>query len=252
MKDLIRNACFAAATLLLAGATPAAEVRVAVAANFAQPMKDLAAVFEKDTGHRLSISQGATGKFYAQIISGAPFDVLLSADDETPTRLVAEGKAVAGSQFTYAVGRLVLWSPDEKLVDQNGSVLKSDKFKYLAIANARVSPYGRAAMQVMQKLGLQGKIEPRLVQGENIAQTFQFVTTGNAQLGMIALSQVLDQGKMKTGSAWIVPEALHEPLKQDALLLNAGKDSAAAASLLAWLKSDKARQTIESYGYKTK
>lgn len=239
-------------SLLLAASAQAAEVKVAVASNFAQPMKELAADFEKETGHKLTISQGATGKFYAQISNGAPFDVLLAADDETPTRLVKEGKAVAASQFTYAIGRLVLWSPDDKLVDQDGQVLKSDKFKYLAIANARVAPYGRAAVQVMQKLGVLGKIEPHVVQGENIAQTLQFVTTGNAQLGFVALSQVLEHGKIKAGSAWVVPEGIHEQIRQDAVLLNAGKDSAAAASLLAYLKSDKAKKAIESYGYKVK
>ncbi len=248
MKHLKSLTIFA--TLLLAASAQSAEVRVAVAANFAQPMKEIAAGFERDTGHKLTMSQGATGKFYAQIVNGAPFDVLLSADDETPTRLVSEGKAVAGSQFTYAIGRLVLWSPDDKLVDQDGSVLKSDKFRHLAIANARVAPYGRAAVQVMQKLGVLGRIEPRVVQGENISQTFQFVTTGNAQLGFVAMSQVFEQGKMKSGSAWVVPEAMHEQLKQDAVLLNAGKDSAAAASFLAYLKSDKTKKTIESYGYK--
>ena len=238
------------ATLLLVTSVQAAEVRVAVAANFVQTMKEIAAGFEKDTGHKITMSQGATGKFYAQIVNGAPFDILLSADDETPTRLVSEGKAVAGSQFTYAIGRLVLWSPDDKLVDEGGGVLKTDKFRHLSIANARVAPYGRAAVQVMQKLGVLGRIEPRVVQGENISQTFQFVTTGNAQLGFVAMSQVFEQGKMKPGSAWVVPEAMHEQLKQDAVLLNPGKDSAAAASFLAYLKSDKAKKTIEAYGYK--
>ncbi len=240
------------ASLLFAASLQAAEVKVAVAANFAQPMKDIATEFEKDTGHKLTLTQGATGKFYAQISNGAPFEVLLSADDETPTKLIKEAKAVGHSQFTYAIGRLVLWSPDDKLVDEGGSVLKGDKFKFIAIANARVAPYGRAAVQTMQKLGVLGQIEPRVVQGESIAQTFQFVTTGNAQLGFVAMSQVFEQGKMKHGSAWIVPESMHEQIRQDAVLLNAGKDSAAAASLLAYLKSDKARKTIESYGYKVK
>lgn len=238
------------ATLLLAASAQAAEVRVAVAANFAQSMKEIAAGFEKDTGHKVTMSQGATGKFYAQIVNGAPFDILLSADDETPTRLVGEGKAVAGSQFTYAIGRLVLWSPDDKLVDQGGGVLKTDKFKFIAIANAKVAPYGRAAVQTMQKLGVLTAIEPRVVQGESISQTQQFVTSGNAQLGFVALSQVSEGGKLKSGSGWIVPEAMHEELKQDAVLLNPGKESAAAGALLAWLKSDKARRIIDRYGYK--
>lgn len=236
--------------LLLAASAHAAEVKVAVAANFAQAMKDIAAEFEKDTGHKLSLSQGASGKFYAQISNGAPFEVFLSADDETPARLVREGKAVAGSQFTYAIGRLALWSPDASLVDQGGGVLKTDKFKFLSIANAKIAPYGRAAVQTMQKLGVLAAIEPRVVQGESIAQTYQFVSTGNAQLGFIALSQVWENGKLKSGSAWIVPEDMHEALEQDVVLLNAGKQSTAAAALVDYLKSDKARRIIERYGYK--
>jgi molybdate transport system substrate-binding protein len=239
-----------AAALLLAASTHAAEVKVAVAANFAQPMKEIAAEFEKETGHKVALSQGATGKFYAQISNGAPFEILLSADDETPTKLVREGKAVAGTQFTYAIGRLVLWSPDASLVDQGGGVLKTDKFKFLSIANARVAPYGRAAVQTMQKLGVLTALEPRVVQGESITQTHQFVSSGNAQLGFVALSQVWEGGKLKSGSAWIVPEEMHEPLRQDVVLLNPGKDSKAAAALIAYLKSDKATKIIERYGYK--
>ena len=238
------------ASIPLVTSVRAAEVKVAVAANFAQPMKDIAAEFEKDTGHRLNLTQGATGKFYAQITNGAPFEVFLSADDETPSKLVKEGKAIAATQFTYAIGRLVLWSPDEKLVDQGGGVLKTDKFKFLSIANARVAPYGRAAVQTMQKLGVLTAIEPRVVQGESISQTYQFVTSGNAQLGFVALSQVWDSGRLKSGSAWIVPEDMHEQLKQDIVLLNPGKESKAATALVDYLKSDKARKVIERYGYK--
>lgn len=237
-------------SLLFSFTAHAAEVKVAVAANFAQPMKEIAVEFEKDTGHKLNLTQGATGKFYAQISNGAPFEVFFSADDETPGRLVKEGKAVAGSQFTYAIGRLALWSPDANFVEQGGDVLKTDKFKFIAIANAKVAPYGRAAVQTMQKLGVLMKIEPRVVQGESISQTFQFVTSGNAQLGFVALSQVWENGKLKSGSAWIVPEAMHEQLKQDVVLLNAGKDSQAAVALMDYLKSDKARKFIERYGYK--
>lgn len=249
MKMTIQSLMALAASVLLAASAHAAEVKVAVAANFAHTMKEIAAEFEKDTGHKVSLSQGATGKFYAQISNGAPFEVFLSADDETPTRLVKEGKAMAGTQFTYAVGRLVLWSPDASLVDQGGGVLKTDRFKFLSIANARVAPYGRAAVQTMQKLGVLTAIEPRVVQGESITQTHQFVSTGNAQLGFVALSQVWENGKLKSGSAWIVPEDMHEQLKQDVVLLNAGKDSKAAAALLDYLKSDKARRIIGRYGY---
>lgn len=238
------------ASLLLAASAHAAEVKVAVAANFVQPMKEIAAEFEKDSGHKITLSQGASGKFYAQISNGAPFHVFLSADDETPSRLVNEGKAVAGTQFTYAIGRLALWSPDATLVDQGGGVLKTDKFRFLSIANAKVAPYGRAAVQTLQKLGVLAAVEPRVVQGESIAQTHQFVSSGNAQLGFVALSQVWENGKLKSGSAWIVPEEMHEQLKQDVVLLNPGKASKPAAALLEYLRSDKARKIIERYGYK--
>jgi len=238
------------ASMLLSVSAPAAEVKVAVASNFAQPMKDIAAEFEKDTGHKLNLTQGATGKFYAQITNGAPFEVILSADDETPSKLVKEGKAVTGTQFTYAIGRLVLWSPDEKLVDQGGAVLKTDRFKFIAIANAKLAPYGRAAVQTMQKLGVLTNIEPRVVQGESISQTHQFVTTGNAQLGFVALSQVWENNRIKSGSGWIIPEEMHEQLRQDIVLLNPGKDSSAATTLINYVKSDKAKKIIERYGYK--
>jgi molybdate transport system substrate-binding protein len=236
-------------TLLASTLVNAAEIRVAVAANFAQTLKDIVTVFEKDTGHKVALTQGSTGKLYAQISQGAPFDVLLSADDETPEKLVREGKAVTGTQFTYAVGRLALWSPKSDMVDEGGQVLKTDKFRFIAIANSRVAPYGRAAVQVMQKLGVLNLIEPRVVQGESITQTFQFVSTGNAQLGFVALSQIIDHGKIKSGSAWIVPETMHEALKQDAVLLNSAKDAAAATTLLNFLKSDKAKKIIAAHGY---
>ena len=236
-------------TLIVSTLTSAAEIKVAVAANFAQTLKEISAVFEKDTGHKLAITQGSTGKLYAQISQGAPFEVFLSADDETPEKLVTEGKAINGTRFTYAIGRLALWSPKPELVDEGGQVLKTDKFRFLAIANARVAPYGRAAVQVMQKLGVLASIEPRVVQGESITQTFQFVSTGNAQLGFVALSQISENGKIKSGSAWIVPENMHEQLRQDAVLLNPGKDSAAATALLNFLKSDKAKKIIASHGY---
>lgn len=227
----------------------AAEVSVAVASNFAQPLKTIAVEFEKDTGHKLSITPGATGKFYAQISNGAPFEVLIAADDETPAKLEKEGKAVTATRFTYATGRLVLWSPKAGVVDDKGAVLKSGTFQYLAIANPKVAPYGLAAVQTMQKLGVLTLLEPKIVQGENIAQTLQFVFTGNAQLGFLALSQIYENGKLKAGSSWTVPENMHEPLRQDAILLNAGKNSIAAAAFLDYLKSEKAKKIITSYGY---
>lgn len=230
-------------------AAHAEQVSVAVAANFTAPMQKIAAAFEADTGHKAELAFGATGKFYAQITNGAPFQILLAADDTTPAKLEREGKAVANSRFTYAIGTLVLWSAQPGYVDDQGAVLKTGDYKHLAIANPKLAPYGLAATQVMDKLGVTAAVTPRLVQGENIAQTYQFVATGNAQLGFVALSQVMVDGKIASGSAWQVPANLHEPIRQDALLLASGKDNVAAAELLKYLRGDKARAIIKSYGY---
>jgi molybdate transport system substrate-binding protein len=235
--------------MLLASCASAGEIRVAVAANFAGPMRSIAAEFEKDTGHKAQLSTGATGAFYAQISNGAPFEVFLSADDETPQKLEKEGKAVAGTRFTYAIGRLALWSTKPDLVDNAGNVLKTGNFNHLAMASPKLAPYGIAAAQTLSRMGVLKTLGSKVVLGENIAQTFQFISTGNAELGFVALSQIQENGKMKPGSAWIVPESMHEALRQDAQLLSKGKDSAAAAELLAYLKSDKAKKIIESYGY---
>lgn len=235
---------------LAAAATAHAEqVSVAVAANFTAPMQKIAAAFEADTGHKAELSFGATGKFYAQITNGAPFQILLSADDTTPAKLEREGKVVANSRFTYAIGTLVLWSAKEGYVDDKGAVLKNGDFKHLAIANPKLAPYGLAATQVMDKLGLTATLQPRFVQGENIAQTYQFVATGNAQLGFVALSQVMVDGRIAQGSAWQVPADMHEPIRQDAALLETGKGNAAATALMQYLKGDKAKGIIKSYGY---
>lgn len=249
--------CIAALSRLLAAlalglcslAARAGEVQVAVAANFTAPMQDIAALFAKETGHRALLSFGSTGKFYAQIRHGAPFDVFLSADDKTAGRLVSDGKAVATSLVPYALGSLVLWSPDAALVDAHGKVLATGRFAHLALANPKLAPYGAAAMQTLDQLGLAQKLQPRLVMGENIGQTYQFVHSGNAELGFVALAQVMKDGKISQGSAWRVPAALHAPLRQDAVLLVQGKDNAAAAALLAYLKSDAARAVMRSYGY---
>lgn len=240
---------------VVAGTSHAGEVRVAVAANFAAPMARIGAAFTAASGHTLKLSSGATGKFYAQIASGAPFEVLLSADDATPRRLVAEGHAVAGTQFTYAVGQLVLWSATPGLVDPQGAVLRSGGFRHLAIANPKTAPYGAAAMQVLQGLGLAQALAPRIVTGESIAQAHQFVATGNAALGFVALSQVVVPGQagqpaqIATGSAWRVPPALHTPIRQDAVLLKAGEKNPAAAALLAYLQTAPARALIAAHGY---
>jgi len=225
------------------------ELQVAVAANFTAPMQQIASQFEKDTGHKLVLSFGATGKFYAQISNGAPFEVLLAADDETPARLEKDGSGIAGSRFTYAVGKLVLWSALPDLVDAKGEVLKTGSFKHLALANPKTAPYGAAAVETMSKLGLLADLQARFVQGENISQTQQFISTGNAELGFVALSQVYKDGKISSGSAWLVPAYLHEPIRQDVVLLAKGKDKPAAGALLAYLKGDKARAVIKTFGY---
>lgn len=224
-------------------------VQVAVAANFAAPMQKIAAEFEADTGHKAELSFGSTGKLYAQISNGAPFQILLAADDQTPARLEREGKAVPQSRFTYAIGALVLWSADASTVDAKADVLTSGRFKHIAIANPKLAPYGLAAVQTMEKMGVAQSLTPRFVQGENIGQTYQFVVSGNAELGFVALSQVMLDGKISKGSAWQVPGEMHEPIRQDAVLLENGKGSAAALALMQYLKSDKARAVIKSYGY---
>lgn len=227
----------------------AANVSVAVAANFTAPMQKIAKAFEQETGHKAMLSFGSTGNFYAQIRNGAPFHVLLAADDDTPLKIEQEGLGVPGSRFTYAIGKLVLWSKQPGLVDDKGDILRSGKFARIAIANPKLAPYGAAAIDTMAKLELLPVLQPRFVQGENIAQTYQFIATENAPLGFVALSQVLVDGKIVQGSAWIVPAGLHAPIAQDALVLSAGKDNPAATALMGFLRSDRAKVLIRSYGY---
>ena len=227
----------------------AAEVQVAVAANFTAPMKEIAAAFERDTGHRALLAFGATGKFYAQIKNGAPFEVFLAADAKTPAKLEDEGAAVAGSRFTYAIGKLVLWSAQPGYVDERGEVLAKGAFRHLAIANPKTAPYGAAAMEVLRRLGLAESLADRLVTGENIAQAYQFVASGNAELGFVALSQVMDDGKLAGGSAWIVPEDYYGEIRQDAAILATGRDNPAAQALVDYLKGDAAAAIIGAYGY---
>ncbi len=238
-----------AAALLPAGTALADEVTVAVAANFTGPFARLGEAFTAATGHTLKVSSGATGKFYAQIVHGAPFEVLLAADDETPRKLVAEGHAIAGTGFTYALGRLALWSAKPGFVDAQGAVLGSDAVKHVAIANPKVAPYGAAAMEVIRARGLAGVLAPKLVTGESIAQTFQFVATGNAEIGFVALSQVMAPGRPAAGSYWLVPAAMHAEIRQDAVLLKTGAKNPAAGALLEFLKSEPARAVIREHGY---
>ncbi|MBF0283221.1 MAG: molybdate ABC transporter substrate-binding protein [Magnetococcales bacterium] len=234
---------------MLLGPVWAGEVRVAAASNFAAPMKRLAADFETATGHRAAFSLGATGKFYAQIRNGAPFEVLLAADDETPARLEREGLAVAGSRFVYATGRLVLWSAKPGWVDDRGEVLRGGRFEHLAVASPKLAPYGAAAEQVLTRLGLRSTLQSKLVWGENIAQTYQFVHSGAAELGFVALSQVGEEGRIRSGSGWIVPAQLHRPIRQEAAALTRGRDNPAVEALLRFLRSDVARGVIRSHGY---
>ena len=237
-----------AATLLAAGAQ-AGEVQVAVAANFTAPMQQIAAAFEQDTGNKAVLAFGAPGKFYAQISNGAPFEILLAADDETPARLEKDKQTVPGSRFTYATGRLVLWSAKAGYVDSQGKVLQTGQFNHLAIANPKAAPYGAAAIETLTKLNLLARLQPRIVQGENISQAQQFVATGNAELGFVALSQVARDGKVTAGSGWIVPAAMHSPIRQDAVILVKGSANPAAESLMDYLKSDKAKGIIRAFGY---
>ena len=235
--------------LALPGAARADEVQVAVAANFTAPMQELAKAFEQASGHQAKLAFGATGQFFAQINQGAPFEVFLSADSATPDKLTASGAAVPGSQFTYATGKLVLWSPQAGLGDAQGAVLKQGHFAHLAIANPATAPYGAAAPAPLDQLGLHQALAAKLVRGESIAQAYQFVASGNAELGFVALSQVYRDGKISQGSAWTVPAKLYPPIKQDAVQLAPGKDKAAAKAQLDYLRTPAAKAVITRYGY---
>ena len=252
VSSWIRRAVVAAAAACLAaGAARADEATVAVAANFAGPLAKIAEGFQAATGHRLKVSSGATGKFYTQIAAGgAPFDLLLAADAETPKKLVSEGHAVAGSSFTYAIGQLVLWSAKPGFVDDQGAVLASGRFEHLSIANPKLAPYGAAAVEVLKARGLTEALAPKIVTAESIAQAYQFVATGNAELGFVALSQVAAPGKPAEGSFWRVPQSLYGEIRQDAVLLKAGEKNAAAKALLDYLKGAPAKAVIASYGYR--
>nr|WP_225839549.1 molybdate ABC transporter substrate-binding protein [Pseudomonas sp. MM211] len=233
----------------MAGNALADQVQVAVAANFTAPMQAIASEFEKDTGHSVQASYGATGQFYAQISNGAPFEVFLSADDSTPAKLEKEGQSVDGSRFTYAIGKLVLWSPKAGVVDDQGAVLEKGDFKHLSIANPKAAPYGLAATQTLAKLGLSEALKGKIVEGQNITQALQFVSTGNAELGFVALSQVYKDGQITSGSAWVVPETMYESIRQDALILKKGASNPAAKALVDYLKGPKAAEIIKAYGY---
>ena len=230
-------------------ASHAEDATAAVAANFTSAFQRLAAAFNKTTGHRVTASFGATGSLYAQIHNGAPFDMLLSADEKYPRQLEEQKLGVSGTRFTYAVGRLALWSPKAGQIDDRGEILRNGNLARLAIANPKVAPYGVAAEETLRNLGLWTQWEPRLVQGESITQTFQFVSSGNASLGFVALAQVRALPKDDVGSYWLVPEKFHTPLRQDAILVQHGAHNAAARAFLEYLRSPEAKAIIEELGY---
>ena len=235
-------------SLLCINRVQAGEILVAVASNFAIPMQEIAEKFEQETGHALTLIPGSTGKHYAQIVNGAPFDIFFAADSERPALLELGGHAQPGSRFTYALGRLVLWSTDATLVDDAGLVLDGSRFRRLAIANPRLAPYGKAAQQVLEARGLWQPLQPKLVRGENIAQAFQFVASGNAELGFVALSQVMHSGAIGRGSAWRIPVELHAPIEQQAVLLT---DKPAAKNFAGFVQGEGARAIMRGFGYGT-
>jgi len=237
------------ALVLTTTAATAAEVKVAVAANFTEPAREIAARFKVRTGHEAKLSFGSSGQFYAQIANGAPFEVFLSADRERPEKAEAEGLAVAGSRFTYAVGRLALYSKTPGLVDAKGAVLKSGRFDKIAIADPKTAPYGLAAVETMQKLGVAEALKPKLVTATSITHAYQFIDTGAAELGFVALSQV---AAVKGGSRWIVPAANHTPIDQQAVLLKTGANDPAARAFLAFLKTAEAKAIVRRYGYEVR
>jgi molybdate transport system substrate-binding protein len=245
----LRILCLALAALLAPASALAAETQVAVAANFTEPAKAIAAAFKAASGHTAILSFGSSGQFYAQIAHGAPYEVFLSADAERPLAAERAGLAVAGTRFTYAVGRLVLCSKTPGLVDGAGAVLRSGRFGKLAIADPATAPYGAAAVQTLKKLGLYSTVRPRLVMGSSIAQTFQFVETGAADLGLVAWSQVIGR---PGGSHWLVPDADHAPIDQQAILLAPGRGNPAARAFLAFLKGPQAAAIIRRYGYEAR
>lgn len=241
----------ALALLLMPLMATAAQLRAAVASNFTDAIRKIATRFEQETGNHVELIFGSTGKHYAQIRNGAPFDVFFAADVRRPRLLDEEGIAVPGSRFTYAVGRIVLWSPRSGYVAGQSKVLRSGTFRHIAIANPRLAPYGVAAQQLLQSLGLWTDLQPRIVRGENIGQTYQFVSSGSAELGFVALSQVKRPGEPIKGSYWMAPPKLYSPIEQQAVLLKHGRDNAAARAFLNFVRSPQARRIIEGFGYAT-
>jgi molybdate transport system substrate-binding protein len=253
MFKALRNrwalAVVAAFWLLRAPVALAADTQVAVAANFTAPAKEIAAAFAAKTGHHAILSFGSSGQFYSQITHGAPFEVFLSADADRPKKAEQDGVGVPGTRFSYAIGRLVLWSPTPGLVDDGGHVLASGNFNKLSIADPTAAPYGLAAIQTLTKMGLYEKVQPKIVKGTSITQAYDFVHTGAAQLGFVALSQVIDDNG---GSRWLVPTSYHAPIDQQAILLFTGDKNPAARAFLVFLKGPEAREIIKRYGYEVR
>lgn len=248
-KQLNRLAVILVMTAAMCAEAVADTTLVAVAANFTEPMNEIAEAFEKATGHSAKLSFGSSGKFVAQFENGAPFEVFLSADADKPEKLEKSKQAVPGTRFTYAIGKLVLWSAKTGYVDDAGTILAKGDFSHLALADPKLAPYGEAAVEVLKNKGLYEKNKPKIVLGENISQAYQFISTGNAELGFIALSQVIEDGRIAKGSGWIVPDELHAPIRQDAVLLAKGTANPAAPALMQFLKSAEARAIIQKYGY---
>lgn len=246
MKHSRRILCVVFGLLVAAcSPSPEPEIRIAVASNFKAPAAEIVRKFGERTGSNATISLGSTGKLFAQISNGAPYDVFLAADSDGPAKIEKDVSAAAGSRFTYAIGKIVLWSADPDLVDSEGKVLGSDRFSKLAIANPALAPYGKAAEETLRKKGLWEQIQDRLVRGESIGQAFQFVSTRSADMGFVAYSQTVGNG----GSRWVVPQELYSPIEQQAVLL---KDRPDARAFLRYLESDEAKAIIRRYGYATK
>lgn len=243
-KLIVLSACLCGMS-----AVSARVVHVAVAANFTAPMKDLQPIYEKLTGDQLRLSFGGTGAFYTQIKNGAPFDILLAADSKTPTKLVQEGIGVSGSQFTYAVGRLVLWSAQEGVIQGRGSLKENQDIK-LAIANPKLAPYGQAGYEVLNHLQLTSAWKGKIVEGESIGRTYQFVASGNAKMGFVAMSQCTKNGQWVKGSGWIVPQEYYQPITQDAVLLKKTEENEGAKRFMNFLQTNPEVQKIRRmYGY---
>ena len=240
-----------ALSYFLISSAHADDIYLAVATNFTAAMKEIVTKFEQSHEHKVITSFGSSGKIYAQIKHGAPFQLFFSADQTKPEILEQEGFTVSGSRFTYAIGALALWSIKPNFVGNDFSRLQTNSFNKLALANPKLAPYGVAALEVLDALKLKQFTEAKWVQGENIAQTYQFVATGNADLGFVALSQIMDKGHIQAGSSFIIPRQLYSPIRQDAVLLKRAKTSAGAKALHDYLKSAEAKNIIHAFGYQT-